>query len=109
MSKTIFKQVLGEVAGEVKIELPENSAILSVINQNDTVVVYYLCDPEETKKFTFKFCMFHTGDILPESVSNMSYLKTISLVNGSYILHVFVDLCALEEQNHSSEISTSDV
>ena len=105
--KTIFKQIIGHTSGEFKLELPKNSAILSVMSQHDAVVVHYLCDSEETQFFTFKFFMFETGKPLPENSDNLSYLKTVSLLGEDYILHVFVDLNALEEFTKVTEIKES--
>ena len=104
--KKIFKQSLGHTKGTVELEIPKNSAILAVKEQRGEVVVYYLCDPDEKETYHFKFHLFETGEDLSESIDSLSYLKTVFLFGGEYVLHVFVDLCALEERLKTQESET---
>ena len=102
--KTIHKQIIASVSGglepEYRVKLPKNSAILSISEQHDSVVVHYLCDTEEKESFTFKFFLFETGKELPKFIGDLSYLKTLSFSLFEchiYVVHVFVDLRALED------------
>lgn len=66
----------------------ENSELLDVAVQDGKVVAWVICDPDSRsngKKFEFKF--LGTGQDF--SMQGIAYLKTLLLLGGSFVLHVF--------------------
>ena len=93
--KKISKKILCNQPGVFSIELPKNSAILSVLGNYNYLELYYLCDPLEKQFYTFKFYVFSSESEMPENIDNLSYLKSTRI--DSDVLHIFVDLTASED------------
>ena len=97
ISKKVICSSFATKAEAHEVSFPKNAAILSIIEHDDNIVVLFLADSEETQSFTFKFFIFETEEDLPSFADDLSYLRSMTLSNGK-LVHVFVDLRALEEQ-----------
>jgi hypothetical protein len=61
---------------------------ISVIVQRGTIVVYALVDTD-SESLQWEFVMCGTGQPTPENIDGLDFLGTVSLYDGSLILHVF--------------------
>ena len=86
--KTIFKYPL--VLKEVQtISIPEGAEFLSVREQNDLPVAYFLVDPEQ-EKFSLEFKVLGTGQPIEDNyLKGFRYLETVSIYEGKLIWHIF--------------------
>jgi hypothetical protein len=83
--KRILKYEL-DIIGYQDLVLSENSKILSVANQRDTIVLYALTDGGSP----CHYLIFILGTGHPaDDVIGAQFIGTVSLHNGSMMLHVF--------------------
>lgn len=83
--KRILKYTL-DIVEHQELTLSENSRILSVKNQRDNIVLYALTN--ELTTCTYLIIMHGTGHPA-DDVIGAQFVGTVSLHNGSLMLHVF--------------------
>ena len=89
--KTIFKYTL-TVKDIQTISIPEGAGFLSVIEQNNLPVIYFLVDPnQESQPVTF--VVLGTGrQVEEDSLKHFLYLGTVSTLNTlgrNLVWHIF--------------------
>ena len=84
--KRILKYTL-DIADYQELTLSENSKILSVANQRDSIVLYALTN-EELTTCTYSIIIHGTGHPAND-VIGAQFIGTVSLHNGSLMFHVF--------------------
>ena len=90
MAHRIFKQALDVLAGPAWHEIPRGARMLSVGQQEDSPVVWFLCDdraPIVKRQFIIK----GTGHEVEPAVLAFDFLGTVSTFNGTLMWHVFVE------------------
>lgn len=86
--KTIYKYPL-KVKGPQTISIPEGAEFLSVIEQDDCPVVYFLVDPSR-ESWPISFILLGTGHPVEKDLSEyFIYLGTVSTFNGQLVWHIF--------------------
>lgn len=88
--KRIFKYVL-DFSDKQIVNMPEGCTILSVANQNDTIVVYALVDDTQRNLVPVEFIIHGTGHIA-DDVDAHKFLGTVSIRGGRLMFHVFFKL-----------------
>jgi hypothetical protein len=83
--KRILKYTL-DIVDHQELTLSENSKILSVQNQRDSIVLYALTN--ELTTCTYSIIMHGTGHTA-DDVIGAQFIGTVSLHNGSLMFHVF--------------------
>jgi hypothetical protein len=88
-TKTVWKFDLSiENCGQVQeVEIPEGAMPLSVLNQNEKLVLYALVSPAK-RPVKHKFKVFMTGQAVPFN-ANMQFVGTASFDGGAFVVHVF--------------------
>lgn len=91
MKKQILKYTL-EITGEQEMRIPAGSELLSVINQRDKLVAYFL----EPERLTGKYDVVHffivgTGHLHDaQDYDERHYIDTVAIFDdASLILHIF--------------------
>ncbi len=84
--KTIYKYSLA-VEDLQNISVPLGAEFLSVIEQEDHPVAYFLVDPSQ-EKFPLMFKLLGTGQP-PEYLDGYSFLGTVSTFGGKLVWHIF--------------------
>ena len=84
--KVIYKYEF-PIATEVEIELPYNSRILTVRIQNGKPRLWAIIDTDEKSTGKRKFYVFGTGNPLPEFITSLKHINTIS--DGKFVWHIF--------------------
>lgn len=91
--KVIYKYVLTGGTGVQTIELPVNSVILSCVNQGNRPVLYAMHEKEQEDVQKVEIVTVETGvSVQSDIMEKCQFLSTVSMFNGDYILHVFVNL-----------------
>jgi hypothetical protein len=85
MNKKVLKYTL-EITDVQTITLPANSMILSVITQNDQLVVYALVNEIVARRQDFMFYTIGTGNPIPANFS-AEFLQTVQ--HGPFVWHIF--------------------
>jgi len=86
--QTIYKYPL-VIADFQNISIPEGAEFLSVIEQNNLPVVYFLVDPFRDQ-FPLEFILLGTGHPFQEDyLEGFLYLGTVSTSGGRLIWHIF--------------------
>lgn len=83
--RTVYKYPL-IVHDEQELVLPKSAQILSVMNQQDNLVLYALVDTEETEREAHTVYVHGTG--YPVDKPGM-FIGSVVMF-GSYMIHVFV-------------------
>ncbi|MEC0231270.1 DUF7352 domain-containing protein [Paenibacillus alba] len=90
--KTIYKYTL-DVAASQTLTLPFDSQILSVCEQNHSVVVYALTNvtvnPYQPQEEIYDFKVYGTGELIDINIPDYSFLGTVNLHRGEIMLHIF--------------------
>jgi hypothetical protein len=84
--KRILKYTL-DIIDHQELTLPENSKILSVENQRDSIVLYALTG-EELTTCTYSIIIQGTG-YPADDVVGAQFIGTVSLYNSLWVFHVF--------------------
>ena len=88
--KTIFKYPL-KIQDSQDISIPEGAEFLSVMEQNNLPVVYFLVDPSRDQ-FPLEFILLGTGHPFQEDyLEGCLYLGTVSTHNGQLVWHIFAE------------------
>lgn len=88
MNKTIWKYEISSIETTL-LSVPASADLLDIQAQSNTVVAWFLVDPTEDKEVR-KFEAFMTGrDVCGSHNERLTFLKTIQLDGGSYVVHVF--------------------
>ncbi len=87
--KTIYKYPL-VIEDSQNIPIPEGSEFLSIQEQNDLPIIYFLVDPSQDK-FPLEFRLLETGQPLEESsLEGFLYLGTVlTYLGGKLTWHIF--------------------
>lgn len=88
MANRVFKYKLA-IEDHQKLTLPVHSTILSVINQNEEVVLYAKVNDEQKNTSDIDIYIHGTGHEVAKEAD--LFLGTVALRNGVFILHVFAD------------------
>lgn len=94
--KRIYKyQITVKDINNEYILLPTDATILSIINQKENIVLYYLTDPKQEEMRKREFILRGTGvDIEQELLDRVTYLNykffTVPLFNGDLVWHIWV-------------------
>lgn len=70
------------------IELPVGSSVLSVIDQNDCIMLYALVDDEVVEKQPYKISIHGTGHNAYEATPG-EFVGTVVLYDNALVFHVF--------------------
>ena len=85
----IFKYKLENVDKQT-IELPLPARILSVMEQNDDIVLYSVVDDDESvPKIPVDVLIVGTGEIVEDNIGLYTFLGTVELFDCKEIWHVF--------------------
>lgn len=87
---TIYKYILEHKSGEQSIELREPGLVLGVIEQNDNIMLYAIANDGTEETTTVKIRVVLTG-WNAGAAALWQYLGTVSLKNGQFICHVFIE------------------
>lgn len=89
--KRIYKYPL-MVIDDQFIDLPVCAQLLSVMNQNDTIVLYAMVEDTEMNIEQIKIRIFGTGNLIIEhSEHRLRFVGTVPLHDGKLVFHVFVE------------------
>lgn len=94
MTSKIFKYKL-EVTDEQIVKLPSGSRVLSVMNQNDNIVLYALVSDNEIDTEEVSIRIVGTGHDIDFFIpaagfgGGYEFLGTVSLYDGTLMFHVF--------------------
>ncbi len=72
------------------ISLPRDAVILSIHPKDDTAVLYALVSPEASFVQHTLYAFTTGAGLVEESVADLRYLDTVSIHNGSYVVHYFL-------------------
>lgn len=87
--KAIYKYPL-KITDGLQLELPKDSVVLSVAEQDSHIVLYALVDTVEKEKETHLIRIVSTGHPLPENfLLEFSFIGTVKMMNGQLMFHVF--------------------
>lgn len=87
--KRIFKYEL-EVTDTQTVTMPMNAIVLSVVNQNESMMMYALVDDDVVETEGIEFIVhgtFHPSD----DVIDTRFVSTVLFRNGSLVFHVFTN------------------
>jgi len=73
------------------VSLPINSTVLSVVEQNQKIVVYAVVDVEQENIEEIVFLVLGTGEVFDNTIDGYSFLDTVKLSGGAIMVHVFVE------------------
>ena len=94
MNRTIWKYTL-EIVDSQTIEVPGGSELLSVIEQNNELVLYALVNPSIPTQ-SFNVQIKGTGHPVDSTLLlNYYFFGTVSTRNGSLVWHIFIERKAL--------------
>lgn len=87
--KVVYKYPI-DITDEQVIKLPLGSKILSVIEQNNKIVLYAIVSPgiEYTREVIIR--IVGTGNEIPLSLDEFKFMDSIKLQNGNLVFHVFM-------------------
>lgn len=88
--KYIYKYLLAITDDQI-ISIPKDSTVLSVICQNNQLVVYVVIDTDNIESNElYKFKIIGTGNpIVAKDFLTYRFLNTVSMADGNLIWHVF--------------------
>lgn len=89
MSRRIFKYELKLDSVNI-VAMPKGAEVISVIEQNNGIMVYAIVDPNETKMEDKVFTIVGTGRDMTFDADDYVFLGTVSMFEGRYIWHVFM-------------------
>jgi hypothetical protein len=84
----IWKYIL-EITDQQYLQLPMGARILSVANQNESLVLYALVNPEEQTTENFVVQIFGTGNPIERLDPMSKFIGTVVMENGKLVWHVF--------------------
>lgn len=87
--KVVYKYPV-DVTDEQTLKIPLGSKILSVIEQNNKIVLYAIVHPgvEYTREVIIR--IVGTGHEIPFSLDEFKFMDSIKLQNGNLVFHVFM-------------------
>jgi hypothetical protein len=85
MSREIWKFQMHHYSRPT-FQLPLGSQFLSVQNQGEKLVLWFLVNPSNPKEDR-AFYVYMTGETIPTNPG--TYLGTVQFDNGSFVFHVF--------------------
>jgi hypothetical protein len=88
MSKTIYKYPI-EVVDEQDIKIPQGAMFLSIQEQDDKIVLYYVVDPDEKETDSHHIVIVGTGHPM-DNVGKGIFLGTVKMAGGKLMWHVFI-------------------
>jgi len=83
----IFKYPL-EITDHSELLLPAGAKILSVIEQDENIVLYAMVDPTMEYNKSRKIRIVGTGHEI-DDLMGFTFLGTVSLIGGKLIFHIF--------------------
>jgi len=86
--KKIYKYTLKPTDFQI-LELPKKSNIISVIEQNNQIVLYAIINDNMSETELYDIMIKGTGHDLPENFDLYTFLNSVNLIDGSLIFHVF--------------------
>ena len=91
MSEVIYKYTLQRVTSILfYAELPKNAKIINIGNQNNSLVIWAICDPNDKERFELKkyyYNIYFTGQIKDKFEG--TYIKTLVLYGDELVIHIF--------------------
>lgn len=87
--KRIFKYEL-EMRDTQTVALPRNGVVLSVVNQNERMMMYALVDDLELATEDVKFIIHGTGHEANDII-NARFVSTVLLRGATIVFHVFTN------------------
>ena len=87
--KTIYKYTL-DIEFKNTISVPVGSKLLSIINQNEYPVAYFLVEASETQKENINIYCRGTGQSC-ETVQDKEFITSLVFANGVFVWHFFKD------------------
>lgn len=86
--KTIWKYTLNDT--ETALQLPTNSKILSVQNQNEEICMWVEVDVNNKETTQRYFKILGTGDFLSEDIGiKHNFINTVQLHGGRLVFHIY--------------------
>lgn len=86
MFKRIFKYPLEVISDDQHINMPTDAEILDIQNQDGSIVLWALVNPEPALYDCRRFRIFATGQEIPFNL-NLKYIGTVQ--TDSLVWHVF--------------------
>lgn len=86
--KSIYKYDL-PVTDKNTLQLPVGAEVLSLIEQNNKLVLYCLIPIYETEMEFYEVLMFGTGDKITTDLSDYTFIGTVGIHLNSVIVHAF--------------------
>jgi hypothetical protein len=83
----IYKYSVTPMINIQEITLPKHSAPLSIIEQDDDLVMYCHVDPEEDAQAVFRYAVVGTGWELPYECNCRNFIGTVK--QGYFVWHLF--------------------
>lgn len=96
--KAIYKYILKIDEVHQTVQLPLNSTILSIQNQNESAILWAVVDIDEIKTITVDILMIPTGKVIVDDLSKYVYLSTCQFMCGKYVCHYFIKYEQNEER-----------
>lgn len=94
MATAIHKFELHPYEEEQEIDMPTGAQVLSVQEQHGQLIIWALVFTD-VKLSKHKFLVLNTGAIqkhIAQGLSLRSFIGTVQLMEGTYVVHVFKDL-----------------
>ena len=88
--KAIYKHLLKINEVHQTFQLPLNSTILSIQNQNESAILWAIVDIDEIKTTTVDILMIPTCRVIVDDLSKYVYLSTCQFMCGKYVCHYFI-------------------
>ena len=73
------------------VSLPIGSTVLSVVEQNEKIVMYAVVDVEQENTQEIQFLLLGTGLNFDGVLGSHSFLNTVKLSDGNVMVHVFAE------------------
>lgn len=83
----VFKYPV-KIGDRFSLELPRSARVLSVAEQNQSVNLWALVDPDESTE-TRNFVMAGTGHPINLPEQKLKFINTILMMGGSLVFHFF--------------------
>jgi hypothetical protein len=85
----IFKYTLKAVVVQ-KVVVPRPGRILSVVNQNEKIVLYVMVNDNASSTYSLEIIIYGTGHEIKGNTDHLLFLDTVNLSEGDLMFHVFL-------------------
>jgi hypothetical protein len=88
MLNKIFKYTLN-ITDTQMLDLPFKSKILSVMEQNNNIVLYAVVNEHQGIMDKYTIAVIGTGNPISIDIDKYTFLNTVKLHNGTLMFHIF--------------------